>query len=79
MNGVFLLVCIGVGSTEEDVQKAYPGKVRVSVHPYLEESGHYLVIDSPNERAMVFETDLTTVMSYRGGALPSVLWIEGCS
>jgi hypothetical protein len=63
---------------ERDVFTAYPGRVEVSDHEYQE--GHYLTIHSADGKsALVFDTDGTTIRSFRIGRLPEALHVEGCS
>ena len=68
---------IAVGDTESQVQAAYPGRVKVQPHKYTD--GHYLNVDLPSRRRLVFETDGKVVTRYRVGARPQVDWVEGCS
>lgn len=68
---------IEVGSSEADVQVAYPGVV-IEVHPYLEE-GHVLRVEGDDGvHAMAFETDGEVVTSFRAGERDAVAAIEGC-
>ena len=69
---------VGVGSSESDVKKAYPGQVKVSPHPYTAPEGHYLKVEPRDGFAILFETDGTSVTSYRAGRVPAVDYIEGC-
>jgi len=70
-----------VGDSEARVQQLYPGRVRVSPHKYTD--GHYLTVvpsDTATHRfRLIFETDGAVVTKYRGGALPQVEYVEGCS
>ncbi len=73
---------IGVGSTEDEVKRAYSGRIRVEGHPYVS-GGHYLVY-TPADPAlkhlgMVFETDGRVVTTFRAGLAGPVSWIEGCA
>lgn len=72
---------IGLGSSEADVLAAYPGRVEVSGHPYLE-TGRYLVF-TPTDPAygafsMIFASDGERVTSFRSGETDAVGAIEGC-
>ena len=70
---------VGVGSSEADIERAYPDRVEQQLHPYVSE-GHYLVIDGEAaDRKLIFETDGSVVTSFRSGLMPEVEWIEGCS
>ena len=70
-----------VGDTEARIQQLYPGRVRVSPHKYTD--GHYLTVVPPDTSAhryrLIFETDGAIVTEFRGGALPQVEYVEGCS
>lgn len=71
-----------VGDTEAEVQARYAGRLQVSPHKYGR-SGHYLTY-VPSDAAyagslMIFETDGSTVTSFRAGAVPAVSFVEGCS
>src|ERR1035437_6267523 len=55
--------------------------VTVGPHKYIE-GGHYMTVvgDSASAgKAIVFETDGKRVTMFRGGRLPEVKWVEGCS
>jgi hypothetical protein len=71
-----------VGDREAQVQALYAPRVRVEPHKY-EPNGHYLIAfpdDSvANQGRLVFETKDGLVTAYRGGRLPEVQWVEGCS
>jgi hypothetical protein len=70
-----------VGDTEARIQQLYPGRVRVSPHKYT--AGHYLTVvpldTIGHPYRLIFETDGAAVVSFRGGALPQVEYVEGCS
>lgn len=72
---------IGNGSTEAEVEAAYPGRVEVTPHPYTGPTGHYLTVTDPSAPgySIIFETDGTTVTSYRSGLAEYVSYIEGCA
>ncbi|WP_309669538.1 hypothetical protein [Gemmatimonas sp.] len=72
---------IKIGSTEAEVQQRYVGQVEVQPHKYTD--GHYLVV-TPRDPAnsalrIVFETDGKKVETFRGGRVPQVQYVEGCS
>ena len=73
---------IGVGSTEDEVKRTYPGRITVQGHPYVP-GGHYLLY-TPVESGlqhlrMLFETDGRAVTTFRAGLADPVSWIEGCA
>jgi len=72
-----------IGDSEARIKELYAGRVATTAHEYTD--GHYLTVrppagtgDDPNYR-LVFETDGKRVLRYRGGKLPQVGWVEGCS
>jgi len=69
-----------VGWTEAQVLAAYPG-ARVEPHKY--EDGHYLVAlpgaPADTTHRIVFETSRGVVTRFRGGVVPAVEYVEGCS
>ena len=73
---------VGTGDTEEKVKQTYPGRIRVSGHPYLP-PGHYLTyvpaVPALAHLSMIFETDGQVVTSFRAGMKGAVSQIEGCS
>ena len=73
---------IGVGSTEDEVKRTYPGRISVAGHPYRPE-GHYLLYTPADaglrHLRMLFETDGRVVTSFRAGLADPVGWIEGCA
>jgi len=71
----------GVGDSEARIQQLYPSRVRVSPHKYTD--GHYLTV-APADTVghpyrLIFETDGAVVTNFRGGVLPQVAYVEGCS
>jgi hypothetical protein len=72
---------IGVGSTEDDVKRAYPGRIEVGPHKYTD--GHYLTYLPGNVRdrdfRLLFETDGVRVTRYRTGFAGAVALVEGCA
>ncbi len=72
---------VKIGDSEQKVQSVYDGDLQVEPHKYIE-GGHYMTVmgDSASAgKAIVFETDGKKVTSFRGGRLPEVKWVEGCS
>lgn len=79
--GVLSAEGAGIGTAEADVRRIYGDRLQVQPHKYTD--GRYLIVrpagpDSATHR-MVFETDGQTVTKLRGGKLPEVEWVEGCS
>lgn len=70
-----------IGSTESQIKSLYPGQIQVTPHEYVQ-GGHYLTFvpqDSTDKNyRLVFETDGSSVTSFRSGKLPEVEYIEGC-
>ncbi len=69
---------IHVGDDESLVKKAYPGKVKEEIHPYIGKDGKYLTVEVKPGYAYVFETDRGRITTFRAGKLASVQYIEGC-
>jgi hypothetical protein len=71
----------GVGDSEARIRSLYPGRVQTTQHRHREEA-HYLTVSAPGTDAarfrIVFETDGQKVTGYRAGAVPAVMWDEGC-
>jgi hypothetical protein len=72
------LAGVGLGSTEDEVIKAYGDRVRVE--PYDgDPSWHHLYVDEPDHsRGIAFDTDGKKVKSMRIGEYPSLRYTEGC-
>lgn len=70
---------IGIGSTEQQVKDAYPGKI--VVEPSFYNPSRHLLHLKPDARAhsMIFSTDGAKVTSFRAGLEKAVRAIEGCS
>lgn len=70
-----------IGDSEDRIKSIYGDDVQVEPHKY-NAGWHYLTVlgDSASAgKALVFETDGKQVTSFRGGRLPEVKWVEGCS
>ncbi len=70
-----------IGDTEDRIKSIYGDEVTVEPHKFIE-AGHYMTVlgDSASAgKALVFETDGKRVTMFRGGRLPEVKWVEGCS
>ena len=73
---------IGKGSTEAEVMKTYPGRIKVEPHPYVR--GAHNLVYVPNDAAyrtfsMIFESVDGRVTAFRSGFAEQVSWTEGCS
>ena len=70
-----------IGDSEDRIKSIYGDEVKVEPHKYIE-GGHYMTVvgDSASAgKALMFETDGKRVTMFRGGRLPEVKWVEGCS
>ncbi|HYU53834.1 MAG TPA: hypothetical protein VEK37_12865 [Gemmatimonadaceae bacterium] len=70
-----------IGDSEDRLKSIYDDELKVEPHKYIE-GGHYMTVmgDSASAgKALVFETDGKRVTMFRGGRLPEVKWVEGCS
>ena len=69
---------VGLGSSEDDVRKAYPGAV-VKPNP-ADPTWHTIVMETPDHtRGIIFETDGKTVKSMRAGENPAINYANGCN
>jgi hypothetical protein len=70
-----------IGDTEARIRELYPQRVTVEPHRYT--NGNYLMVrgatPADTTRLLVFETDGRVVERFRGGQVPQVQWVEGCS
>jgi hypothetical protein len=71
---------VQVGDSLARAQQAYGRRLVSAPHPYFDQ-GRMLTVYSPNRRfALVMETnDGGRLITLRGGRLPEVGWLEGCS
>lgn len=71
---------VHVGDTLDRARQAYGKRLSVGPHPYFDH-GHTLTVYSPDRRfALVMESnDSGRIITLRGGRLPDVGWLEGCS
>ena len=71
---------VHVGDTVERARRAYGKRLALGPHPYFDQ-GRTLTVYSPNRRfALVMESnDQGHIITLRGGRLPEVTWLEGCS
>lgn len=71
----------GIDTKESELRTLYAGHLAEQPHKYTD--GRYLIVtpagpDSATHR-IIFETDGSVVTRLRGGRLPEVEWVEGCS
>jgi hypothetical protein len=69
-----------IGDTEARINQLYSSRVQTTPHKYTD--GHYLTVrgsGADSVHRLVFETDGQRVTRYRGGRMPEVEWVEGCS
>ncbi len=71
---------VHVGDSLARAQQAYGKRLVSGPHPYFDQ-GRMLSVYSPDRRfALVMETnDAGRIITLRGGRLPEVGWLEGCS
>jgi hypothetical protein len=70
-----------IGDSEDRIKRLYPGQIKTTPHPYRKD--HYLTF-YPKDRQdrdyrLIFETSRGKVDVFRGGRVPEVGYIEGCS
>jgi hypothetical protein len=69
---------VGLGSTEDEVKKAYGDRLRVEGYDG-DPTWHHLYVDEPDHtRGIAFDTDGQKVKSVRAGEYPSLRYTEGC-
>lgn len=69
---------IGLTSSEEDLTKAYAGRMRIEKNE-LDPTWHTIYVDAPDRKsALVFETNGKTVKSMRTGYYPGIIGHNGC-
>ena len=68
------------GDTVDRARQVYGKRLRVGPHPYFDQ-GQTLTVYSPDRRfARVMESSNNGhLITLRGGRLPDVVWLEGCS
>ena len=71
---------VQVGDSVAQVQKAYGKRLNSAPHPYFAQ-GKVLTVYAPDRKhALVMEAnDQGRIITMRGGRLPEVGWLEGCS
>lgn len=67
-----------IGDTEQSVKAMYGGALLMRPQKYT--AGHDLIVTPADTTyRLVLQTENGKVVRMRGGRLPSVLWVEGCS
>ena len=69
---------IRIGSTEQQVRQAYPGRIRAQNNPYGTRQLTFTPADAPDAR-IVFDIDAGKVTAFHAGKLPEVRFTEGCA
>lgn len=71
---------VHVGDALERARKVYGKRLSSTPHPYFDK-GRMLTLYSPNrQHALVMESnDQGRIITVRGGHVPEVTWLEGCS
>lgn len=70
---------IGLASTEADLRAVYGQRMLVEANKY-DENWHDLIVRAEgSNRALLFQTDGSTVQSWRTGDWDAVQLVEGCS
>lgn len=71
---------IRIGSSEEDVKKAYGPSLDITPHAYGDENDHYLtVLTADKSRGIRFVTWEGKVDTFHVGTADAILLVEGCS
>jgi len=73
---------VGIGTAETDVVSVYGPRATVMPHKY-EAAWNYVEVAETNPRdpplLYVFESDGTSIVTWRAGRAPQVQYVEGCS
>ena len=71
---------VRVGDPLDRARKVYGKRLKNAPHPYFDK-GRMLTLYSPNrQHALVMESnDQGRIITLRGGRVPEVIWLEGCS
>lgn len=71
---------VKVGDTVDRARQVYGKRLSASPHPYFDK-GWTLTVYSPDRRfALVMESNNSGhIITLRGGRMPDVAWLEGCS
>lgn len=67
-----------IGSAAQEIERRFPGRVRIERHMYEEGAYYYIVDPTYSENEFVFEVKNGRVIRYRVGSLPAVEWVERC-
>jgi hypothetical protein len=71
---------VRVGDSEALVRQVYGKRLNVSPHPYFERGHRLSVVSADRKYALVMESDdAGRIITMRGGRLPMVEALEGCS
>ena len=69
-----------VGDSEARARQLYGKRLQVSPHPYFERGHRLAVLSADRKYALVMESDdAGRIVTLRGGRLPMVEALEGCS
>jgi hypothetical protein len=71
-----------IGMSAQEIKDLFPGQIEELPHQFTD--GTYLIFvprdEADKQFRVVWETDFNgTVLNYRSGRLPEVLWTEGCA
>jgi hypothetical protein len=73
-----------IGDSVQRIKTLYPNQIKTTPHPYGRGPGSHYLTFVPRDREdqdyrLIFETSQGNVTRFRGGRLPEVDYIEGCS
>jgi hypothetical protein len=69
-----------VGDGEDRARQLYGQRLQVTAHPYFERGHRLMVLSADRKYALVMESDdAGRIITLRGGRLPMVEALEGCS
>ena len=70
---------IGLASTEADLRAVYGQRMQIETNKYDERWRDIIVRTEGSNRALLFQTDGSTVQAWRAGDWDAVQLVEGCS
>jgi hypothetical protein len=74
-----LLGGVRVGDSEESARNVYGQRAFARPHKYLQGALYLIVYTADRDAAVVLEIVNGRVVSIRGGLIPAVEYVEGCS
>jgi hypothetical protein len=70
---------VRVGHTLAQVRREYPDRIVERRHQYADDGSYLIIYTTDRRRALLLEVINGKVVGIRGGVLPAVEYVEGCS